>query len=82
MASKIKYIFRPSFFETYPQMIFPNAPPIDSKEAIHEASSIVIFPDGNGESSERSGIRLGPVHPDINPNPTGNRYTITKLNVD
>lgn len=46
--------FRPYLFVTNPKNIFPNRPPAESKLAIHEASSRLIWPEGKGESLEIS----------------------------
>lgn len=59
--------FRPNFDVIYPKMMLPINPPTHSKLAIHEASSIVIGPDGNGDSSDVRIRILGDDHPDVTP---------------
>lgn len=51
--------FRPHFCVMYPYEIQPNKLPKANNDANHEASSIVIFPDGNGVSSDVSKTIVG-----------------------
>lgn len=47
----------------YPKKTFPVNAPTAVNAVIQVASSIVIFPDGNGDSSEVRGIIVGDVQP-------------------
>lgn len=64
---KIMGFFRPNIFAMKPQKMLPIKPPTDKSDAIHEASSIVILPDDNGESSDISKMMLGIIQPPIIP---------------
>lgn len=59
--------FRPSFFVVNPKNMSPIKPPIGNSAANHEASSIVIFPDGNNVSSDVSTGILGVTQPIFTP---------------
>lgn len=63
----IKGIFRPNLAVMNPKNIFPMRPPKQMSEAIQLACSIVIFPDGNGESFDVSKAMLGLAHPHVTP---------------
>lgn len=61
----------------HPKVRHPIKPPIDQSPAIHEVSSSVILPDGNGDSSEVRIIILGLVQPP--PIPVANPNKLTFL---
>lgn len=56
--------------------MFPNRPPIQCEDAIKDASSIEILPDGNGVSPDVSRMIDGLTHPSNAPYPIIARFTI------
>lgn len=50
--------------------------PIETNDVIHVASSMVIFPLGNGVSSDVSRMFIGLDHPSSIPNVIINRFTV------
>lgn len=56
--------------------MFPNKLPTHKSDAIHEASSIVILPDGNGVSSDVSQKTAGLFHPSVVPNAMVNKFAV------
>lgn len=58
-----------------PNTILANIAPTDSSDVIQDASSIVIFPLGNGDASDVNRTFIGLDHPSNNPNPTMYRFT-------
>lgn len=54
--------------------MLPIKAPIANRDAIQEASSIEILPDGSEESSDNKSMRLGLVQPDINPYAIVNKF--------
>lgn len=59
--------FLPNLLVTNPKNILPINPPTPISEAIQEASSIVILPDGNGVLSDVNRMMLGLAHPHVTP---------------
>lgn len=78
IAIKNKGIFRPKAFVINPKKKLPNKAPMHKHETTHEAFSIVILPDANGESSEVSKIMEGEHHPIFTPYPINKRLTVRK----
>lgn len=68
--------FRPKAFVMNPKKTLPIKPPTHRIDAAHEASSIVILPDGNGVLSEVSKIIFGDDHPAVTPCPIKSKFTI------
>lgn len=62
IAIKSNGNFRPNLLVTKPNMIFPTRPPAHVSDAIHDDSSVVIFPEGNGVASDASIGRDKDVH--------------------
>lgn len=60
-------IFRPNALVINPKKIFPIKPPMHNSDATHDASSIVIGPDGNGVSFVINKIVLADGHPQVTP---------------
>lgn len=56
--------------------MFPNRQPAHKSDTIHEASSIVIFPDGNGVLSDVSNKVAGLANPSVIPNAIVNKFTV------
>lgn len=59
--------FLPKRLVINPKMIFPKIPPKNPRDTTHDASSIVILPDGSGVSSDINKIILGLAHPPVLP---------------
>lgn len=76
MVTAVKGHFRPYLFVTYPKNIFPNKQPIHNNDAIQEASSIDILPQGNGLLSDVRRKTAGLVHPSEIPNAVDNKFTV------
>lgn len=55
--------FLPNLFAMNPNTVFEIRAPIDNSDVIQDASSIVIFPLTNGESSDMSKTIIGLDHP-------------------
>lgn len=64
---KNKGHLRPRVLVVNPKNISPMKPPIGRSAANHEASSIVILPDGNNVSSDVSRGMLGVIQPIFTP---------------
>lgn len=61
-------IFRPKWFVMIPKTMFPMNPPTLERLAIHDPSSIVMAPDGKGDSfSELRTKSAELVHPAVTP---------------
>lgn len=65
MVIKINGSLRPKLLN--PKNKFPINPPIYKMDPTHDASSIVIFPDGKGVSSDISRAILGLAQPPHTP---------------
>lgn len=72
----ISGFFRPNFLVIKPKNTLPNIDPHGISDVIQEASSIVIFPDGNGVSFEVSSNTLEVAQPAFNPYPIMSKFTI------
>lgn len=59
--------FLPIMFVMQPHRKLPTNPPTHNKPAIHDAWPIFIFPDGKGDSSDKSRIKLGDDQPHAKP---------------
>lgn len=68
--------FRPNRSIMKPPIKAPGNAPNPIIDAIHEASSVVILPDGNGVTSDWRRIILGDVHPEFRPKPITNKFTV------
>lgn len=75
MAMIISGTFRPKLSVIYPKKIFPVQAPTYNNDVIKVASSMVIFPDGNGVSEDVSGVIIGLVQPSWTPKPIVNKLT-------
>lgn len=60
-------ILRPKWLVMMPKRIFPIKPPTLVKLATHDPSSIVIAPDGSGDSSDFRVKSAELVHPAVTP---------------
>lgn len=58
---------RPNFLIKNPKTTFPGKAPIANADAIQDASSIVIFPDGSGDLSDVSKSIEGDDQPQVIP---------------
>lgn len=75
-AMNINGNFRPKLLMMQPKQMIPVKAPIDINDVTHDASSIVIFPDGNGDSSDINKITLGLAQPSKTPNPIVIKFTM------
>lgn len=66
-AIHIRGRFRPKWLVITPKITFPVRPPTFVSEVIHDISSIVSLPDGNGVLSDISKITFGLHHPTLTP---------------
>lgn len=72
----LKHIFRPKRLIKNPKKKLPINAPSGMNENIKEASSMVIFPNDNGLSSDVIKIIIGLDHASLTPNPIVNKFTI------
>lgn len=70
--------FRPNLLAMTPNKTFPINPPTHRSDAIHDASSIPIFPDGKGVSSDVSKLIVGLAQPTPIPSQTVSKLTVLK----
>lgn len=75
-----KGTFRPKLFVMKPKKMLHINAPTEYNDVTQDASSIVIFPVGNGESSDVSNIIFELVHPSSIPNTMVKRFTTKKKN--
>lgn len=73
---KINVFFRPYTLVMYPNKKVPSSALIGGSDATQDAISIVMRPDGNGESSDVSKFTLGLAHPAVIPKPMGSILTV------
>lgn len=69
-------IFLPKLFDMYPKTMLHISAPTDSKLVTQEASSMFIFPLGNGLSSDVSKMFIGEDQPSRIPKATIKRFTV------
>lgn len=70
--------FRPNLLAMKPNSTFPINPPTHKSDAIQDASSISILPDGNGVSSDVSKLIVGLAQPTPIPSQTVSKFTVLK----
>lgn len=81
MDRAINGFFRPNLFVRIPNEMLPIKLPMAHNDAIHEPSSIVILPDGNGDFSDVNRNIVGLAHPQMIPKPSEINDTVKYSNI-
>lgn len=70
-------VFLPNFSDNHPNTSVKPMAPNDASDEIHDSSSLSIFPDVSGVSSDLKSSKLGPVKPITIPKMNAVRFTGT-----